>query len=27
DVQEMGAFTMANFATIEDCKEWVRENS
>lgn len=26
DVQKMEAFTMANFANIEDCKEWILEN-
>jgi hypothetical protein len=27
EVQKMEAFTMANFTTLDDCKEWVRENT
>ena len=26
DVQKQEAFTMANFATLEDCKEWILAN-
>lgn len=26
DVQEMVDFTMASFATIEDCKQWIHDN-